>query len=232
MRLVRSLALPFAVVALAVVPVRADEPPREVPAPPAAGPRVRLVTRVIDVVPDVAARWRDAAHPSWRALTEAEAARLLERQSENVVTSADVEAAFGQRSTLEVLNKTSYIADFDVEASMGDYIADPIVKQVVAGTVLDVETTRGWDERLLLAIEVRHTWIPPIRMECVRLAGSPQEVAIQFPELAGRTWQGEVSVPRGGHLLLQGAEGFPGANGTARLLLVTPTVLPEDAPGK
>jgi hypothetical protein len=227
MSLLRSLALPVAVLSLSVVPVRADEPPPAPPAPSGAGPHVRLVTRVIDVAPDVAARWRDATHPAWRALTEAEAARLLARQSANVVTSAYAEAAPGQRSTLKVLSKTSYIADFDVEVGgMGSCVANPIVKEVVAGTVLDV-VPRASE---VLEVVVKHTWVPPIRAERTSLASNAfTEVTIQHPEIAGRTWQGEVSVPRGGHLLLQGAEGFPGANGTARLLLVTPTFVPAAA---
>jgi hypothetical protein len=240
----RTLALPLAVLSLSVVPVRADEPapdqaptPRRVapdlPPPSGGGPAVRLVTRVIDVAPDVAARWRDPAHPAWRALTDAEATRLLARQKENVVSTSSSAVLPEQRATLEVLTNTSYISDYDVEISgMASNIANPIVKQVAAGTVLEL-TPIGSGSSLLLAVELQHTWIPPIRTERVGMA-SPAlpEVTIQYPEIAGRTWQGDVSVPRGGHLLLLGAEGLPGANGTARLLLVTPTVVSEPPPGK
>jgi hypothetical protein len=241
MNLLRTLALPLAVLSLAVVPVRADEPspaerapvPRPVApdVPPLAGegPRVRLVTRVIDVVAGVAARWRSPTTPAWRVLTGAEVARLLERQNENVITSADTQVLIDQRSTLEVLHKTAYVADYDVEVSMGDYIADPIVKTVVAGTVLDTVPS-GSADRIVLRLKLQHTWLLPMRTECVSAHGS--EVKIQFPEVAGRTWQGEVSVPRGGHLLLLGAEGLPSENAKARLLLVTPTLVPEAAPSK
>jgi hypothetical protein len=229
MRRLRSLAFPLAILTLSVVPVRADEPAPALPPPPGAGPRVRLVTRVIDVLPAVAARWRDEATPAWRALDGAEVARLLERQAENVITSADTDVALEQRSTLEVLHRSSYVADYDVETSMGTTVANPIVQTVVAGTVLDVVPTESGD-RLLLALEIRHTWVPPIRTERVEVAGAGREVTVQHPEVVGRTWQGTLRVPRGGHLLLLGAEGLPSQGGRSRLLLVTATRVEEALP--
>lgn len=111
-----------------------------------------------------------------------------------------------ERASIRVLDKVSYIRDYDVQIAQASVIADPVVDWINAGTFLDVTPVVSSDRRFI-TMELRPTVATlkrPIRVLPTNLAtGSP--VNIMLPELEVQRVRTTVSIPDGGTLLLAGS---------------------------
>ncbi len=111
-----------------------------------------------------------------------------------------------ERSSIRVLNKVSYIRDYDAEIAQAAVIADPIVDWINSGVFLDVTPVVSSDRRFI-TMELRPTVATlkrPIATLATNLAtGSP--VNIQLPEMEVQRVRTTVSVPDGGTILLAGS---------------------------
>ncbi len=123
-----------------------------------------------------------------------------------IVQSSNLLIYNTQRASTQVLNKQSYISDFDVQVAQSAVIADPIVRWLHSGILLDVTPVVSSDRRFI-TMELRPTVANlklPIQSFQTNLAtGTP--VSIQLPELEVQRVRTTVSIPDGGTLLLAGS---------------------------
>ena len=111
-----------------------------------------------------------------------------------------------ERAHIRVLDKVTYIRDYDVQIAQAATVADPVVDWINAGVFLDVTPVVSADRRFI-TMELRPTVAnlrKPIPTMAVNLAtGSP--VNIQLPELEIQRVRTTVSIPDGGTILLAGS---------------------------
>jgi len=121
------------------------------------------------------------------------------------VTAPHVLVANTARSNLTVTNQLAYVQDFDIEIAQGASIADPIVKTIQDGVVLDVRPVVSADRRFI-TLEMRPTVATlkrPMREITTGLA-SASSVTVQLPELEIARLRTTVPIPDGGTILLGG----------------------------
>lgn len=121
------------------------------------------------------------------------------------VTAPHVLVANTARSNLTVTNQLAYIQDFDIEIAQGASIADPVIKTIQDGVVLDVRPVVSADRRFI-TLEMRPsvaTLKRPIKEITTGLA-SASSVTVQLPELEIQRLRTTVPIPDGGTILLGG----------------------------
>jgi type II secretory pathway component GspD/PulD (secretin) len=109
------------------------------------------------------------------------------------------------RANIAVMNQVAYVQDFDVEIAQAASIADPIIKVVEDGVVLDVHPVVSADRRFVM-MELRPTVATlkrPIK-EVATTLGSQNSVTIQLPELDIQRVKTTVPMPDGGTVMLGG----------------------------
>jgi type II secretory pathway component GspD/PulD (secretin) len=109
------------------------------------------------------------------------------------------------RANISVMNQVAYVQDFDVEIAQAASIADPIIKVVEDGVVLDVHPVVSADRRFVM-MELRPTVATlkrPIK-EVATTLGSQNSVTIQLPELDIQRVKTTVPMPDGGTVMLGG----------------------------
>jgi tetratricopeptide (TPR) repeat protein len=132
-----------------------------------------------------------------RAVAKSERAELVTAPRVLVFNTA--------RSNIAVLNQVAYVQDFDVEIAQGASIADPIIKVVQDGVVLDVRPVVSADRRFI-TMELRPT-VATLRrpiQEISTTLGSQQSITIQLPELDIQRVRTTVPMPDGGTVMLGG----------------------------
>jgi type II secretory pathway component GspD/PulD (secretin) len=109
------------------------------------------------------------------------------------------------RANLSVLNQMAYVQDYDVQIAQGASIADPIVRIVEEGVVLDVRPVVSADRRFI-TLELRPTvaqLVRPMRTFTTTLANQ-SAVTIQLPEMSVQRARTTVPMPDGGTVMLGG----------------------------
>ncbi len=210
------------------------------PAPPAAASDrfSQLEVSLLDVEPELAARWRDAGAPraGWRTLDAEQARRLLaEARTSGVVASQPAMRLLeGQDATMNLQKETNYVADCDVEIGMGGpRCAAPILRSVRTGTRIGVRAYSPAPRRSVrLELDVAVTGlVDPIRVEEVVIDGqypvAERTARIEFPELFGASLRVSLpALPAGTPVLVYGARGFAVEGGKVRMFLLTATPIP------
>ena len=122
-----------------------------------------------------------------------------------LVTAPHVLVANTARSNLTVTNQLAYVQDFNIEIAQGASIADPIIKTIQDGVVLDVRPTVSADRRFI-TVEMRPTVAELKRpmKEITTTLASASSVTIQLPELEISHLRTTVPIPDGGTILLGG----------------------------
>jgi type II secretory pathway component GspD/PulD (secretin) len=124
------------------------------------------------------------------------------------ITASKLTVYNTQRATVEVLNKVAYVADYDVEIAQAANIANPVIRNVVDGVVLDVKPVVSANRRFI-TLELRPTvatLVRPIPTFSTSLASNiaAAPVVIQIPRLQKSQVRTTVTMPDGGTLLLGG----------------------------
>lgn len=177
---------------------------------------VNAQVRVIDVPAQAAVSFLGKHRPTEAKntvpLTAAEAAAFLEavaaREDVKVVSAPRITVYDKQKANVSVLNRVSYIRDFDVEvAKDGSTIADPVVDVIQEGTVIDLRPSVGTQTRSITC-EFEGTFamlkrpIPEFKTKVGE--GQGHEVTIQIPELHVSRVRTTVTLPDGGWVLIGG----------------------------
>jgi tetratricopeptide (TPR) repeat protein len=145
----------------------------------------------------------------WAYLNDLQLEMVLRAVSKSermeIVTAPRLTVFNTARSNLAVLNQVAYVQDFDVEIAQAASIADPIVKVIPEGVVLDVRPVVSADRRFIL-MELRPTVAVlkrPILNQATTL-GSQNSVTIQLPEVDLQRVRTTVPMPDGGTVMLGG----------------------------
>jgi hypothetical protein len=144
-----------------------------------------------------------------------------------LVRGAEVTLFDGQRGTLQVLNRLSYIQDYAVEVAQDAFIADPIVGVAVEGTLLDLRPTiDASGTKVVLDVDVSSCAVPqPIKIDDVAIVGGKQTVQIQRPEAHTARVTHTVTVPAGGAILFAPPRPVSANERLPNLLLIEATVV-------
>ncbi|MCE9634547.1 MAG: hypothetical protein K8T90_02485 [Planctomycetes bacterium] len=109
-----------------------------------------------------------------------------------VLTSPQLTAYAGQRATIQLLNQSAYVMDFDVEAIDDALIADPLIGMIHEGLSMDlvVVPARGAGEAAVGLRVTSASARKPHERRSLSLVGEPRPVTIELPrvetvELAG-----------------------------------------------
>ncbi len=121
------------------------------------------------------------------------------------VTAPRVTVNNGARANVSVLNQVAYVQDFDVQIAQAASIADPIIKVIQDGVILDVRPVVSADLQYI-TLELRPTIAQlqrPIR-EAPTTLGTSNSVTIQLPEVEIQRVRTSIPIPDGGTVLLGG----------------------------
>jgi len=132
-----------------------------------------------------------------RAVQKSSMAELIHAQNLTVFN--------GQRANIIAQDHISYLADFEVEIAQGAVVADPVIRVLRDGTILDVRPVASADRRFV-TMEVRPTLsnlIEPIQVFRTSLSIG-NEVEIFLPELQVQRVRTTVTIPDGATLMLGG----------------------------
>jgi type II secretory pathway component GspD/PulD (secretin) len=145
----------------------------------------------------------------WTYLNDLQMELVLRAVSKNerreIVTAPRLLVFNTARANIAVMNQVAYVQDFDVEIAQAASIADPIIKVVEDGVVLDVHPVVSADRRFVM-MELRPTVATlkrPIK-EVATTLGSQNSVTIQLPELDIQRVKTTVPMPDGGTVMLGG----------------------------
>jgi type II secretory pathway component GspD/PulD (secretin)/tetratricopeptide (TPR) repeat protein len=130
---------------------------------------------------------------------------VQKQRKARVLTAPRLTAFNTQRANITVVNQIPYIADFDVNVAATAAIANPIVRTILDGMVLDVMPTISNDRRFI-TIEVQPTvaeLVLPMPTFTTTL-GPTATVTLQIPEIRLQTAQTTVRVPDGGAVVIAG----------------------------
>ncbi len=122
-----------------------------------------------------------------------------------LLTAPSISVHNTQRGYVSILTELSYISDFEVNVSASAAIADPQVRVIRDGIVLDVRPTISADRRYV-TLEMRPTLatlLRPIATIATSLGVGPP-VSIQTPELQLQRIRTTVTIPDGGSFLIGG----------------------------
>lgn len=139
---------------------------------------------------------------------------MASRDGTTVLTSSKVSIYDGQRATMEVLQRTSYISDLDIEVAQSPATLpsrgkalDPVIASAIDGVMLNFVGKTSDDHTsvyLSLDLELRRL-VRPIaeeKIEKVTLSGEKVSAVLQRPELVGNRWMKTVTVPSGQQVLV------------------------------
>lgn len=121
------------------------------------------------------------------------------------VTSPTITVNNGSRANVTVLNQVAYVQDFDVQIAQAASIADPIIKVIQDGVILDVRPVVSADRRFI-TLELRPTIAQltrPIAEQPTTL-GTQNTVTIQLPEVEIQRVRTSIPMPDGSTVLLGG----------------------------
>ena len=145
----------------------------------------------------------------WAFLNDLQLQLILRavQKSERIetVTAPRVTVNNGARANVSVLNQVAYVQDFDVQIAQASSIADPIIKVIQDGVILDVRPVVSADRRFI-TLELRPTIAQlqrPIREQPTTL-GTQNSVTIQLPEVEIQRVRTSIPIPDGGTVLLGG----------------------------
>ena len=146
-------------------------------------------------------------------------ARYLARDDVEIVTAPRLVCRNGQRASVSVVQKVSYVADFEVKVEGDATLADPRVDTIHSGLMVDLRPVIR-DGKVLIALETTMRTIDKKLPELPVAVPGGQEVKIQVP--AGST-RSEVRL-----VTCEPGVAIPVPLGEDRVLLVTATPLEED----
>ncbi|QDV08235.1 Type II secretion system protein D precursor [Planctomycetes bacterium Poly30] len=145
----------------------------------------------------------------WAFLNDLQLELILRavQKSERIetVTAPRVTVNNGARANVSVLNQVAYVQDFDVQIAQAASIADPIIKVIQDGVILDVRPVVSADLQYI-TLELRPTIAQlqrPIREQPTTL-GTQNSVTIQLPEVEIQRVRTSIPIPDGGTVLLGG----------------------------
>ncbi|MEM8711455.1 MAG: hypothetical protein AAGG01_10920 [Planctomycetota bacterium] len=145
----------------------------------------------------------------WAFLNDLQLQLILRavQKSERIetVTAPRVTVNNGARANVSVLNQVAYVQDFDVQIAQAASIADPIIKVIQDGVILDVRPVVSADLQYI-TLELRPTIAElqrPIREQPTTL-GTQNSVTIQLPEVEIQRVRTSIPIPDGGTVLLGG----------------------------
>ncbi|MFT6831608.1 MAG: tetratricopeptide (TPR) repeat protein [Planctomycetota bacterium] len=145
----------------------------------------------------------------WAFLNDLQLELILRavQKSERIetVTAPRVTVNNGARANVSVLNQVAYVQDFDVQIAQAASIADPIIKVIQDGVILDVRPVVSADLQFI-TLELRPTIAVlkrPIR-EAPTTLGTSNSVTIQLPEVEIQRVRTSIPIPDGGTVLLGG----------------------------
>ncbi len=133
-------------------------------------------------------------------------------ENSNVVNAPSLTLRSGHRGTIEVVTNRTYVYDFEPEIAQAAVIAQPELRNVKEGIVLDVRAVASSDRRFItlemrptLAELVRDAQGDPLPDQLVSLAtGNAADVTIELPELRIQRLRTTATVPDGATLMLGG----------------------------
>ena len=145
----------------------------------------------------------------WAFLNDLQMELILRavQKSERIetVTAPRITVNNGARANVSVLNQVAYVQDFDVQIAQAASIADPIIKVIQDGVILDVRPVVSADLQYI-TLELRPTIAElqrPIREQPTTL-GTQNSVTIQLPEVEIQRVRTSIPIPDGGTVLLGG----------------------------
>ncbi len=145
----------------------------------------------------------------WTYLSDLQMEMILRAVSKServeIVTSPTILVFNTARANLTILNQIAYIQDYDVEIAQASSIADPIIRVVEDGVILDVRPVVSADRRYIV-LEVRPTVAELTRPipEFTTSLGGGSGITIQLPELQISRVRTSVPMPDGSTVLLGG----------------------------
>ena len=133
-------------------------------------------------------------------------------ENSNIVNAPSLSLRSGHRGTIEVVTTRTYVYDFEPEIAQAAVIAQPEIRNVKEGIVLDVRAVASSDGRFItlemrptLAELVRDRFGDPLPDVLVSLAtGNAADVTIELPELRIQRLRTTATVPDGATLMLGG----------------------------
>jgi general secretion pathway protein D len=144
------------------------------------------------------------------------------------VTATKITVFNTQRAVVQVLTQVAYVGDYDVEIAQASNIANPQIRYVKEGTVLDVKPVVSADRRFI-TLEMRPTvatLVRPIPTFSTPLSSGPGGVSpnapviIQVPKLEKNSVRTTVTMPDGGTLLLGGLKFYDEVDATSEVPLI------------
>lgn len=145
----------------------------------------------------------------WAFLNDLQLQLILRAVSKSeriqTVTTPRLTVNNGSRANLSVLNQIAYVQDFDVQIAQAASIADPIIKVIQDGVILDVRPVVSADRRFI-TLELRPTIAQLQRpiFEQPTTLGTQNSVTIQLPEVEIQRVRTSIPIPDGSTVLLGG----------------------------
>ena len=145
----------------------------------------------------------------WAFLNDLQMELILRavQKSERIetVTAPRITVNNGARANVQVLNQVAYVQDFDVQIAQAASIADPIIKVIQDGVILDVRPVVSADLQYI-TLELRPTIAELKRpiFEQPTTLGTSNSVTIQLPEVEIQRVRTSIPIPDGGTVLLGG----------------------------
>lgn len=145
----------------------------------------------------------------WAFLNDLQLQMILRAVSKSerieTVTTPRLTVNNGARANLAVLNQVAYVQDFDVQIAQAASIADPIIKVIQDGVILDVRPVVSADRRFI-TLELRPTIAQLQRpiFEQPTTLGTQNSVTIQLPEVEIQRVRTSIPIPDGSTVLLGG----------------------------
>ena len=145
----------------------------------------------------------------WAFLNDLQMELILRavQKSERIetVTAPRITVNNGARANVQVLNQVAYVQDFDVQIAQAASIADPIIKVIQDGVILDVRPVVSADLQYI-TLELRPTIAVLQRpiFEQPTTLGTSNSVTIQLPEVEIQRVRTSIPIPDGGTVLLGG----------------------------
>lgn len=145
----------------------------------------------------------------WAFLNDLQLQMILRAVSKServeTVTTPRLTVNNGARANLAVLNQVAYVQDFDVQIAQAASIADPIIKVIQDGVILDVRPVVSADRRFI-TLELRPTIAQLQRpiVEQPTTLGTQNSVTIQLPEVEIQRVRTSIPIPDGSTVLLGG----------------------------
>lgn len=145
----------------------------------------------------------------WAFLNDLQMELILRavQKSERIetVTAPRITVNNGARANVSVLNQVAYVQDFDVQIAQAASIADPIIKVIQDGVILDVRPVVSADLQFI-TLELRPTIAVLQRpiFEQPTTLGTQNSVTIQLPEVEIQRVRTSIPIPDGGTVLLGG----------------------------